>query len=243
MRRVLIDLFCKAGGATKGYQRAGFYVIGVDLEPQPRYCGDDFIQMDAEAFMRDHVALSGAGRTYRGRWIDAFHASPPCQGDLKGLAAVNRKLGRTYAHRSMLASIRGLLTAQRALGHEPTPYVIEQPQMGAQLINPVRLCGSSFALPIRRHRQFESNVRLAVPPCDHSWQTEKKYWTGWRPKGEHRLATVVQVYGNGANRHEWPAALGIDWMNADELTQAIPPAFTECIGRQIMAAITQAVAA
>lgn len=223
MSAVVLDLFCKAGGATKGYQRAGFRVVGVDIEDQPNYCGDDFIRADAL-----EVSLNG---------FDAFHASPPCQANLKGLASVNRKLGREYAHRDLVPEIRA------RLARTGKPYVIEQPQMGARLLNPVRLCGSSFGLPIRRHRQFESNVALLVPPCDHSWQTERKYWTGWRPNGEHRLATVVQVYGNGANRHEWGPALGIDWMTPDELTQAIPPAYTEVIGQQIMSALSHARAA
>jgi DNA (cytosine-5)-methyltransferase 1 len=222
-RPVLVDLFCKAGGATKGYQLAGFYVIGVDIEPQPNYCGDEFVQADALEYPLDRA--------------DAIHASPPCQDDLRGLKAVNRKLGREYTHANLTAAIRARV---RTTGK---PYAIEQPEQGARLINPVRLCGSSFGLPIRRHRQFESNVLLLGPSCDHSWQTERKYWTGWRPNGEHRLATVVQVYGNGANRHEWPAALGIDWMTADELTQAIPPAYTEHIGRQLMAYLQSAEAA
>lgn len=123
------------------------------------------------------------------------------------------------------------------------PYVIEQPEQGAQLINPVRYCGSSFGLPIRRHRQFESNVSLVARPCDHGWQNEKKYWTGWRPNGEHRLSTVVQVYGNAGGREHWPAALGVDWMTPAEMIEAIPPAYTECLGRQLLAHIERQAAA
>lgn len=221
----MLDLFCCAGGAAMGYARAGFRIVGVDHKPQPNY---PFVLIEADAL--EYVAREG-------HLYDIIHASPPCQHDLRGLHAVNRKLGRNYDHLSLTDATREAL---RASGK---PYVIEQPEQGAQLENPVRLCGSSFGLPIRRHRQFESNVSLSVPPCDHGWQTEKKYWTGWRPNGEHRLATVVQVYGNGANRHEWPAALGIDWMSYDELAQAIPPAYTEHIGHQLMAHLATARAA
>lgn len=213
----LLDLFCCAGGAARGYQRAGFYVVGVDINPQPRYAGDEFIQADALS-----VLVGG---------FDAIHASPPCQANLRGLAAVNRGLGRAYDHVDLLAETRGFLRATWL------PYVIEQPEQGAQMVDPVRLCGSSFGLPIRRHRLFESNVPLVGLRCDHAWQNEKKYWTGWVKNGERQLSTVVQVYGNGANRHEWGPALGIDWMDYRELREAIPPAYTEHLGRQLLAHI------
>lgn len=220
MRPRLLDLFCKAGGATKGYQQAGFHVVGVDIEPQPNYCGDQFVQADALVYL-----------VTDGRDFDAYHASPPCQAKLAGLAAVNRSLGRSYAHVDLVPATRGLLTT---IGR---PFVIEQPMMGARLLAPAVYCGSSFGLPIRRHRQFESNVLLLAPQCEHDRLREKKYWTGWIKNGERQLAGCVQVYGNGGGREHWPAALGIDWMTPDELTQAIPPAYTEQIGRQLIAAL------
>jgi DNA (cytosine-5)-methyltransferase 1 len=212
---LLLDLFCKAGGATHGYQRAGFRVVGVDIAPQPNYCGDAFVQADALTFPLDG--------------FDAIHASPPCQADLKGLGIVNRRRGRDYAHASHTDAVRARLVAAGV------PYVIEQPQQGAKLINPVVYCGSSFGLPIRRHRQFECSALVLAPPCDHGWQTEKKYWTSWVKNGVRQRATVVQVYGNGGERHEWGPALGIGWMTPEELTQAIPPAYTEHLGRQLLA--------
>jgi DNA (cytosine-5)-methyltransferase 1 len=229
-RPLLIDLFCKAGGAGMGYHRAGFDVLGIDIEPQPRY-PFRFEQADALDWLREEAKLAPSLRAA------AYHASPPCQADLAGLSAVNRKLGRIYAHRSLLAETRDLLCAF------DRPYVIEQPQMGAQLINPVRLCGSSFRLPIRRHRQFESNVTLSVPPCDHGWQTEKKYWTSYRRGDNARRSAVVQVYGSGGEKQHWGPALGIDWMTYDELTQAIPPAYTEHLGRQLLAHLASQAAA
>jgi DNA (cytosine-5)-methyltransferase 1 len=214
-RPLLLDLFCKAGGATRGYQRAGFYVVGVDIEPQPNYCGDEFVQYDALRY-----PLNG---------YDAYHASPPCQANLRGLSAVNRRLGRQYEHVDVLAETREALRATGAA------YVIEQPEQGAPMVAPVRCCGTGFGLPVRRHRLFESNVPLVGMPCDHGRFTERKYWTSWVKNGERQRATVVQVYGNGGDRHEWGPALGIDWMTPDELTQAIPPAYTEHLGRQLLA--------
>lgn len=222
-RPLLLDLFCGAGGAAKGYQRAGFYVVGVDVKPQPHYAGDEFIQADAMTF-----PLGG---------FHAVHASPPCQENLRGLKATNRALGRAYNHPDLLDETRGFLRASWL------PYIIEQPEQGAQMVNPARCCGSSFGLPVRRHRLFESNVPLRGSVCAHALFSEKKYWTGWVKRGERQLSTVVQVYGNGANRHEWGPALGVDWMTPAELTQAIPPAYTQHIGAQLLEHIRQAKAA
>jgi DNA (cytosine-5)-methyltransferase 1 len=214
MRPRLLDLFCCAGGAGVGYSLAGFDVVGVDLEPQPRY-PFRFHQADALAFPLDG--------------FDAIHASPPCQANLTGLAAVNRALGRTYDHTDLVPETRERL---RASG---LPYVIEQPMKGARLLAPIVYCGSSFGLPIHRHRQFESNVLLMSPPCEHDRLREAKYWTGYMKDGQRTRSTVVQVYGNGGDRHQWGPALGIDWMVPGELAQAIPPAYTEAIGRQLLA--------
>ena len=216
----LLDLFCCAGGAGMGYSRAGFAVNGVDVELQPLY-PFWFYRGDALEFVRKH-----------GHEYDAIHASPPCQANLHGLNAVNKSLGRENNHIDLIAETREAL---RATGK---PYVIEN-VVGSSLLAPVRMCGSSFGLPIRRHRLFESNVLLMVPPCDHSWQTEKKYWTSYRKGNNARRSAVVQVYGSGAEKHHWGPALGIDWMTPDELTQAIPPAYTEHIGKQLLRHIQQ----
>jgi len=212
----LLDLFCGAGGAAVGYHRAGFDVVGVDIEPQPRY-PFEFIQADAMTYVAE-------GR------VDAIHASPPCQAHLRGLNAVNRGLGRTIDHADLIAHTR------RALIATGLPYVIEN-VVGAPLLNPIQLCGSSFGLAVRRHRLFESNVPMMGVPCAHHLQAEPLYWTSWRPNGETRLATSVQVYGNAGDRKTWGPAMGIDWMDWRELAEAIPPAFTEHVGAYLMAEV------
>lgn len=220
----LLDLFCGAGGASVGYARAGFEVVGVDLAPQPNY-PFEFIQADA----LEYLASSDYGA------FAAVHASPPCQANLRGLAAVNRKLGRAYAHVDLIPAVRELLRASWR------PYVIEN-VVGAELVDPVRLCGSSFGLEVRRHRLFEASFPLIVPPCAHGEQNGD-HWTSWRPNGETRRAKVVQVYGAAAERHKWGPAMGIDWMTYDELAEAIPPVYTELIGHQLISHLSTEVAA
>lgn len=215
MKPRLLDLFCGAGGAAVGYARAGFEVVGVDLVAQPRY-PFEFHQADALTF-----PLGG---------FDAIHASPPCQAHVKGFAAVNVARGREVGHIDAIVATREQLVATSL------PYVIENVE-GAPLRSPVRLCGSSFGLTVRRHRLFESNAPIMALPCAHHLQTEAKYPTNWRPHGERRLAKAVQVYGNAAGTDLWPAAMGIDWMTTAELAEAIPPAYTEFVGEYLMAEV------
>jgi DNA (cytosine-5)-methyltransferase 1 len=211
-----------------GYFRAGFEVVGVDIVPQPNY-PFSFFQDDAMHVLR---ALAALGH-YQYLTFDAIHASPPCQASIRGLGAVNRALGREYAHEDLIPRVRDKLTQ---IGR---PYVIEN-VVGAELLNPIQLCGSSFGLPVQRHRLFETNWPLMAAPCAHHLQTEPKYWTGWRPNGATRLAKVVQVYGNAGGRDEWPAAMDIGWMTSDELIEAIPPAYTEHVGGYLLSAVANA---
>ncbi|MFJ4166314.1 hypothetical protein ACIPY5_12225 [Microbacterium sp. NPDC089698] len=215
-RPKLLDLFCCQGGASRGYVNAGFDVVGVDIDPQPRY-PYTFVQGDALEFLAE-----------RGEEFDAIHASPPCQNYLN-LGAVNRALGRDYNYPNLIGPVRELL---QDLGK---PYVIENVQDArAELINPVRICGTGLGRPLRRHRLFESNIAIEGVECAHSHFAEPKYWTGWRPRGEKRLSTVVQVYGNAGGQHEWPEAMGIDWMDRHGFVEAIPPVYTEHVGRQLI---------
>lgn len=213
----LLDLCCKAGGAAMGYHRAGFEVVGVDKDPQPNY-PFTFVQMDALEFLRTH------------RWclrqdFDVAHASFPCQ----SFTAYRRKghgVGDGYP--DLIAEGRGLL---EAVG---LPYVIENVP-GAPLKSPIQLCGSSFGLDVRRHRLFESSVPLMAMPCNHSWQTPR--FPAATNRGENTRRTVeVGVWRIPLDVQQ--RAMGIDWMTLEELSEAVPPAFTEFIGRQLVAAIT-----
>lgn len=204
-----------------GYHRAGFDVTGVDIKAQPRY-PFEFRQADAMAYPLDG--------------FDAIHASPPCQGYLN-LRRVNDALGRANRHGRLISSVRARLMGAGV------PYVIENVQDARQAMRaPVRMCGTSLWLPLRRHRLFECNFPVKQSACRHERFTEARYWTGWRPNGERRLSTVVQVYGNAGGREHWPAAMGIDWMTSSEMTEAIPPAYTEFIGAQLLAHLRQVVA-
>ena len=205
----LLDLFCCAGGATKGYQRAGFYVVGVDNRPQPHYCGDEFVQADALEYAAAH-----------GREFDAIHASPPCQ-------AYSTFTPLTYRrnHADLIASTRELLQVTGK------PYVIENVGGARYLLNnPFMLCGSMVGLPIWRHRYFElwPSILLLVPPCRHDFKpvliTDHGGPNANGP-GKPRKRTPVSVKRD---------AIGIDWMTEAELTEAIPPAYTFYIGTQLM---------
>lgn len=218
----LLDTFCAAGGTSMGFSLAGFEVVGVDISPQPNY-PFEFHQGDAIEFIREH-----------GHEFDVIAGSPPCQSYLN-LGAVNRKLGRTYDHPDLVEATREAMVATEL------PYVIENVE-NAPLIDPVKICGTGLNRPLRRHRLFESNVPLVGVPCAHSRFTEKKYWTGWRPKGETRLSTVVQVYGNAGGTEHWPDAMGIDWMTNKEMIEAVPPSYTLHVGAQIMAHVMRGAA-
>lgn len=222
MAPYLLDLFCGAGGAARGYQLAGFHVTGIDVRPMSRYAGDAFVQADALEFLAEH-----------GHEFDVIHASPPCQSYLN-LGGVNRSLGRTYDHPDLIGVTRDALVATGR------PYVIENVMDAARVLRAsLMLCGTSFGLPLRRHRLFESSVLLMGRACDHGRFTEPRYWTSWRPNGEQRLATTVQVYGQAGGTEHWPSAMGIDWMKLDELREAIPPAYTEYIGAHLRALLEQ----
>jgi DNA (cytosine-5)-methyltransferase 1 len=224
-RPVIVDLCCKAGGATKGYQRAGFYVIGVDIEPQPNYLGDLFILADAVEFLKRMIA-GGTMEWVGPGIIDGYHASPPCP----RYSTVTPKDARGK-HPDLIAGMRGLL---QATGR---PYLIEN-VVGSPLVGPAQLCGSSFGLDIRRHRLFEANFPISAPPCNHVWQTKRFRSLDSRIVAKGGLASVVGVHGLTQYEGEFDlrkSAMGIDWMSRAELSQAIPPAYTEWIGRQLFA--------
>ena len=210
----LLDLYCKAGGASKGYRLAGFDVVGVDIKKQKRY-PYEFIQADCLELMKDMDFLKS---------FDVITASPPCQ---------------THSITQHLRNAQGKSTdkidlipqTREALIASGKPYVIENVP-GAPLINPIRMCGSAFGLKVRRHRLFESNIQLTSSICNHKEQGKPVGIYGSMrdeiPKGGHTAKSIEQA----------KEAMGIDWMIWGELVEAIPPAYTETIGKQILSVIT-----
>jgi hypothetical protein len=191
----LLDLFCGAGGAAVGYHRAGFDVVGVDINPQPHY-PFEFHQGDAMTWPLDG--------------FDVIHASPPCP----AYANVTRWRGNQGDHPDLLPGTR--LRLEQA----GVPWVIENVP-GAPMRPDLILCGSQFGLAVRRHRWFETSPRLfnLVPPCHH-----KRDDLPFMHKNERAYAD----------------ALGCPWMTAIEGRDAIPPAYTEHIGRQLLAYVEAA---
>lgn len=217
---IVLDLFAGAGGAAMGYHRAGFTVVGVDLEPHPDY-PFEFHLGDALDALREVIESGGY---FRGHRVILIHASPPCQRYSTATANKDR-------HPDLVPPVRELLIATGL------PYIIENvPQ--APLIDPVRLCGSSFGLRVRRHRAFESNLALTVPPCDHKTQGTPVGVYGdhfdtrefLRPDGTRRG-------GKARSLEDGRDAMGIDWMTWEDLKESIPPAYTEHLGRQAYALI------
>lgn len=183
-----------------GYHLAGFDVVGVDIAPQPHY-PFEFHQVDALDFPLDG--------------FDAIHASPPCQ----AFTAYKRRPNHVGEYPDLIWPTR------RRLIDAGVPWVIENVP-GAPLVNPIQLCGSSFGLDVRRHRLFESNVSMVSPPCDHSWQTPRF------PPATNRtnLRCTVEIGVWRITLAVQQKAMGIDWMTLEELSEAIPPAYTEYIG-------------
>lgn len=211
-RPKLLDLFCGAGGCSMGYHRAGFDVVGVDHRPMPRY-PYEFCQKNALEFL-----------TERGHEFDVIHASPPCQAYSSMKALPKRSHRRNY---KLIGTVRRLL---RSLGR---PYIIEN-VVGAPLKNPVQLCGHYFGLMVRRHRLFESNCPVEGVDCRDFHLPQPFAIYGDHPE------RFVRRPGNGGVINRAPTlevakvAMGIDWMTWPEITQAIPPAYTEYLGRQLL---------
>ena len=206
----LLDLYCKAGGASKGYQLAGFEVVGVDIKKQKRY-PYEFIQADCLELMKDTEFLKS---------FDVIAASPPCQTHSITQHLRNAQ-GRSTDKVDLIPQTRQALIASGK------PYVIENVP-GAPLIEPIQMCGSYFGLKVRRHRRFESNLPLVGSPCKHKEQGKPVGVYGSMrdeiPKGGHTAKTIEEAR----------EAMGIDWMIWGELVEAIPPIYTQEIGKQLL---------
>jgi len=217
----LLDLFCCEGGAAAGYARAGFDVVGVDLDPRfaKRY-PFEFHAGDAIEFVKAH-----------GHEFDAIHASPPCQ------AYSITKHTHSNTHPMLIDATRDALIATGR------PYVIEN-VVGAPLVNPLMLCGSEFdltttdtdGLPLRleRHRLFESNIfLLGNGGCRHDKrvQVAGAYGGG---SSDRRHAKEVRRGGYTPAKEVRAALLGIDWMTLHGMSQSVPPAYTAHVGAQLL---------
>ena len=210
-RPLLLDAFCGGGGATKGYQRAGFEVWGCDINPHPNYCGDTFFQMDAVEF----INLFGFLAT-------AIHASPPCQAH-----SVARRVHKKE-HVDLIPATRAALIATGK------PYVIENVE-GAPLRASLMLCGTMFGLKTRRHRLFETSFDLYFPPfaCGCHGEVGRGNLLNYHNTAQRNLYLSKHGYGNGSLGMK--ESLGVEWMNFDEAQEAIPPAYAEYIGKHLLA--------
>lgn len=220
LARRLLDVFCGVGGASMGYAWAGFDVVGVDIEPHPAY-PLPFVQADALEVLADD------------RWLVAFdivHASPPCP-----LFSVVTTPTSRAKHPDLLAPTRAALIAARV------PYIIENVP-GAPMVSPLMLCGASFGLGtrcddgvyrhLRRHRLFESNLAIMGPGCACPPS---------QPVGVHGQGGGLRYRADGTSRGyqssaaEARRAMRIEWAtNHKDVTDAIPPAYTEYLGRQVL---------
>ena len=191
-----------------GYYRAGFDIVGVDIKPQPRY-PFEFMQADA----MNVLATGDLGP------FDAIHASPPCQA-FSPLRAVCK--GKEFP--DLISNTRELLIKAKI------PYVIENVP-GAPIFRSVQLCGAAFGLRTYRHRNFECSFMISQPEHPkHRIRTNRKKQ---RRKAHWEEGGFVSVVGD-IGRYVGSEAMGIDWMTGEELSQAIPPAYTEFIGKQLM---------
>lgn len=208
----LLDLFCGAGGAAVGYARAGFEVVGVDLVAQPHY-PFEFIQEPYEAALFDLMNNWPEGT------FDAIHASPPCQA-YSVAAQSQRNLGKEYP--DLLAQTRVLLE------RTGLPWVIENVP-GAPMRADYKLCGCQFGLELRRVRLFETSWHgfAMLPPHFHPHVVPCV-------TGHGTPSWIRKQLGYNPTIKQYHEAMGIDWMNRDELSQAIPPAYTEFIGKQLL---------
>ena len=229
---IVLDLFCKAGGAGMGLHDAGFDVVGIDIEPQKNY-PFTFLQKD----------VLSLGKTFL-QEFDFIWASPPCM----RYSAMTKRWGdnQVESHPDLVDPVRKMLI------DSGVPYCIEN-VVGAPLISPTMLCGSMFGLQtkhgsqLRRHRLFEASFPIAQPKCNHNKGSVIGVYGG----GKHpnrRVPATIGVYGNSggsSNRdglqmfstQDRRDAMGIQWMAGKELSQAIPPAYSKYIAEQFLRSI------
>jgi DNA (cytosine-5)-methyltransferase 1 len=214
MRPLLLDLFCGAGGAAAGYYRAGFDIVGVDINAQPNY-PFHFLQYDVSNYLKT-APLGG---------VAAIHASPPCQ-FYSDMSACRPGLAAEYP--DLIAPTRELL--QRT----GLPWVMENVEGSTLVAQPsldgsygITLCGHMFGLKLYRHRLFESSIPLVEPP-------HARHLIPGGKAGHWKQGEIISVSGNCSPIKLAREAMGIDWMTRTELAEAVPPAYTEYIGTQLL---------
>jgi DNA (cytosine-5)-methyltransferase 1 len=203
----VLDLFCCQGGAAAGYVAAGFEVVGVDINPQPRY-PYKFVQGDAISFLLAH-----------GHEYDFVHASCPCQ----RYSATQRL--RNNDHPDLISPTR------EAMLKVGVPGVIENvPDAAPKLRNPITLCGAAFGLHTYRHRLFEAVGGWKLPQPEHAPHTKKTVKMG-RPL---KPGDFYHAVGNFTNPDYARADMGVQWMSRDGVRECIPPAYSKWVGRQFV---------
>jgi DNA (cytosine-5)-methyltransferase 1 len=214
----LLDLFCGAGGCSVGYYRAGFDVVGVDIRTQPNY-PFEFHQADAMTFPLDG--------------FDAVHASPPCQAFTQMSARWRGKGTKADEHLDLLTPMLAKLRPLRA------PWIVENvPGARRLMANPLTLHGGMFGLGVHRPRLFESNLlllnynaRATKQPLGVYGKPDGPTVQRYRNNGNYKGKSLIRSW---KSLEEGSAAMGIDWMNVDELREAVPPAYTQFLGEQLI---------
>jgi hypothetical protein len=218
-RPIVIDAFCCAGGASMGYHRAGFRVIGIDRDEQPDY-PFEFVRGDAIALLPELV------EHYRPVLVGG---SPPCQAACALTTGSNAARGFTYPQ--LIPAFR---EACEATG---LPYVIEN-VAGAPIRKDLRLCGEMFGLGVIRHRYFELGGGAKASQPAHPRHRGRV--SGYR-HGKWFDGPYFQVYGDGGGKgsvKQWQDAMGMPWVSdRKHLAEAIPPAYTAYIGAELLPAL------
>lgn len=222
MKPRLIDLFCCAGGAGMGYALAGFDVTGVDTVRHKR---NPHPLIEADVFELDPEWIS--------EHFDAVHASPPCQ----GYTSMRHAPGAKGAPR-LIERVRKLMQ------ETGLPWIIENVEMAAkEMRNPVMFCGTMFGLgaqghDLHRHRLFETSFPVEQMECRHTGSPVIGVYGGHaRCRSERHGGRRTKDTWDGGHKAAASEALGIDWMTLTEMSEAIPPAYSEFLGRQLRAAL------
>lgn len=222
--RLILDLFCGAGLVADGLIAAGWTPVGVDIEPQPNYPAA-FIQADVLTLDARFLRL-----------FEAIWASPPCLRETEMAVAPNAK---GDAHPELIGPTRALI------GDLGIPYVIENVRNTKRLVNPVTLCGSMFGLgaedggvryQLQRHRKIETNWGFGAPRCAHTADPVVGIYGG------HARVRAASAGGRGS-KEPWTRpgvdimheAMGVGRrMTCEEISQGVPPAYSEHVGRALL---------